>query len=479
MSANFLHGVETIEITTGPRPISGVKTAVIGLIGTAPLFDCASADRTINEPVVVLSDRDAAQYFGQIRSGFSIPQALDAIFDQGNGPICIVVNVLDPTTHKTDVLAEAKTFGAADTLTLAHPQVASVVVKVGEITHTEGDDYTVDAATGVVTRLADGEIAAAAAVTVDYSWLDPSKVLAADIIGAVDGDGDRSGIKALDNTYNLFGYFAKILIAPGFCTDESVATELIAEAGKLRAIAIIDAPQTTTRAAAITGRGPEGTINFNTSSDRAVLCYPHLKRYDSATDTEVLEPFSQRLAGVIAAKDVSHGYWWSPSNTEIKGITGVERKLTAMINDPTCEVNLLNEAGIVTVFNSFGSGLRAWGNRSASYPSSTHPLNFINVRRVADILHESAEYSMLQFMDYPLNQALIDSIRESVNAFIRTLIARGALIDGSCTYDVTKNPVVEIAAGHLTLDIAFMPPVPAERITFESFIDINLLQTLK
>ena len=37
MAANYLHGVETIEIETGPRPVKAVKSAVIALIGTSPL----------------------------------------------------------------------------------------------------------------------------------------------------------------------------------------------------------------------------------------------------------------------------------------------------------------------------------------------------------------------------------------------------------------------------------------------------------
>ena len=49
--------------------------------------------------------------------------------------------------------------------------------------------------------------------------------------------------------------------------------------------------------------------------------------YDSTTDSIKLQPYSQRLAGVIAAKDVEKGYHWSPSNTEIQGIVGVELKL--------------------------------------------------------------------------------------------------------------------------------------------------------
>lgn len=482
MAANFLHGVETIVIEKGPRPITGVKTAVIGLVGTAPMLDVAAADRSLNSPVVIRNPVDAARYFGTNRTGFTIPAALDAIFDQGNGPICIVVNVIDPAADVTAVTAEAVTLDSTtNTATLAHPQVSAVTVKSGDglTTYSGSTDYSVDAANGTITRLTTGVIAAGSALKIDYSYLDVAKVLASDIIGGVDVDGNRSGLQVLVGTYNLFGYVAKMIVAPGYCTQSSVSAEMIAVADKLRAMALIDAPIGTTVNEAITGRGPSGTINFNTSSKRAVLCYPHVKRYDTATDAEVLEPLSQRLAGVIAARDVERGYWWSPSNTEVKGIVGMELAITALINDSTTEANALNEAGITTLFNSFGSGIRVWGNRSAAFPTNTSPENFINVQRTADILHESIEYAMLQFIDRPINQALIDSIRESVNGFIRTLIMRGALIDGKCVYDVAKNPVTEIAAGHLTFDIEFMPPTPAERISFESFINVELLKALK
>lgn len=404
MPANFLHGVETIELLKGTRPIRTVKTAVIGLVGTAPVDTVESEYKTINKPVLITNDKDAAKYFGQPTSGFTIPSALNAIFDQGAG-IVIVINVFDPAVHTT-----------------------------------------------------------------------VSNVQTSDIIGTVNEQGKRTGLQAFKDAYSLFGFYPKTLIAPKYCEDKAVATEMNAIAGNIRAIGLIDAPVGTTVQNAITSRGPSGEINFNFSTDRLILCFPHLKVYEN--DSEKLEPYSQRLAGVIAAKDIEKGYHWSPSNTEIKGIIGVERQLTSMINDPDSEVNLLNEAGILTVFNSFGSGFRTWGNRSSAYPTSTHPTNFINIRRTADILHESVEYSMLQFIDYPIDNGLIDSITESVNAFIRTLIGRGALIDGKCKYNPEKNPPTEIANGHLTFDIEFMPPTPAERITFESFINIELLRNL-
>jgi hypothetical protein len=201
-----------------------------------------------------------------------------------------------------------------------------------------------------------------------------------------------------------------------------------------------------------------------------MLCYPHVKVYDLATNTEVLEPYSARRAGAIAAKDIEKGYWWSSSNTEIKGITGIERPLTSSINDPNSEVNLLNEVGIDTIFNAYGTGFRTWGNRSAAWPTVTHPRNFINVRRVADILHESIEFSLLQFLDMPITQ--------SVKAFIQKLIGDGALIGGDCSYNPAKNTPEQIALGHLTFDLSFMPPPPLERITIVSLIDLNYLKTL-
>ncbi len=407
MPASFLHGVETIEIEKGARTIRTVKTAVVGLVGTAPIQNVDEEFRTINTPTLILNEIDAVKYFGEQTTGYTIPQALQAIFDQGAG-VVIVVNVFNPDEHET-----------------------------------------------------------------------VSDVTMGDINGGVDAiTGKRTGMKAFEDCYSLFGYFPKTIIAPTFCENTAVVSAMKTICDKIRAIGIVDAPVGTTVQEAISGRGSLGEINFNTSSDRIVLCYPHLKVYDSETDTNILQPYSQRLAGIIAAKDIDKGYHWSPSNTEINGIVGVEKQLTSMINDPTSEVNTLNEAGILTIFNSYGSGFRTWGNRSAAYPTSTHPTNFINVRRTADILHESVEYSMLQFIDFPIDNGLIDSITESVNAFIRTLIGRGALIDGKCFYNPDKNPVTEIANGHLTFDIEFMPPTPAERISFESFIDIELLKSL-
>ncbi len=418
MPANYLHGVETIEVVKGPIPVREVKSAVIFLVGTAPVHltkpeGISEADwyeQTINNPILILRREDGIKYFGDATPGYTIPYALDAIFDHGGSTI-IAVNVFDPRVHKN----------------------AS-------------------------------------------NQPDPSAVATSDIIGTFNATtGKRTGLKIAEELYSRFGFTAKLLLAPVYSQSPAVMAEMIAIAENRRAMALIDAPAGMTVQQVINARGAGGQLN--TSSYRAIICYPHLKVWDTATNTERLEPFSQRLAGVIAKTDHEEGYWYSPSNHEILGIIGVERPITAAINDPNTEANILNENGIVTVFNSFGTGYRVWGNRSAAWPTKSDPKNFISVRRTSDIIAESIEYATLQFLDKPITVA-IDGVLSMVNAFIRTLIGRGALVDGKCYFPKDKNPESELANGHLTFTYEIMPPTPAERITFEQVINIEMLKKL-
>jgi len=471
MAANYLHGIETIEIERGPRAVRVVKSAVIALVSTAPVGP-------VNTLTLCQSITDDAQ-FGPDLPGFGIPEALDGIHAFGAGTV-LVVNVLNPAVHKDTVSGESARFGVNDRLQLAEPALQSLTLKSqdGSATYIEGTDYTVDKVRGRVTRIPGGTIPASANVQASYSYADPSKVKAADIIGAVDALGQRSGLKLLSDSYNLFGFFPKILLSPGFSTNNAVSAELIAQAGQLQAIAYIDAPIGTTPAQALSGRGPSGSINFNTSSERVRLCYPHVKVYDAATDSEKLQPLSIRAAGLRARVDDERGYWWSSSNNELIGVIGLERSLTARVDDPYSEVNLLNENGITTVFNSFGTGLRLWGNRTAAWPTVTHMKNFENVRRTKDIVDESIRYSSLQFVDRPINDALIESIVETVNQFLRKLIRDEALIGGECWYDPARNPQTQIELGQLLFNYKLTPPPPFERGTFETEITGEYLANL-
>ena len=372
----------------------------------------------------------------------------------------IVINVFNPYLHYTAIAAQAMSMPASgpQVINLGHMGVWNVVIKngAGSTTYINGTDYTLDAINGIVTQKGGGAITSGEALTVSFSYADPSKVLDSDVVGSVTGTM-YTGIQALRTTYGTMGFFAKILIAPGYSQDAAAASALLSTALTIRAIALIDSPPSISPATAIANRGVAGNV-FDTSSDRAVLCYPQEKFFDlglipagvtlnsagtptqNAANVTAVGPYSPWVAGTIAAKDLQKGYWWSPSNTQVIGPLGPDVTLYASVLDAASDVNNLNAQGILTVFNAFGTGLRVWGNRSAAYPTSTTPNNFISVRRTMDVIEESVELSMLQFIDQPISNALISAILASVNAFIRGLIGRGALVAGSASYNPPGKP---------------------------------------
>lgn len=466
----FLHGIETVEVNTGPRPISAVRAAVIGLIGIAP--------KGPQETCTVVSNDVQAAAFGSELDGFTIPQALNAIFQQGAGTV-VVVNIFDPDTMTATVTAEEQVV-ANQSIQLDFAPIGETITlngAGGTPTYTEGTQYTVDEF-GKVSIIDTATILNGATVEATYEKLDATAITSADIIGAVDGSNNRTGLKEFDNCFSLFGFEPSIFLAPEYVETDAVASALISTAETFRAFALIDAPVGTTQAVAIAGRGPLGVINFFTSSKNAVLLYPHLKRTNPRTELEETVPYSQYFAGVWANTIATRGYQYSPSNKAIKGINGLEQPVSFNPTSKNTDANALNEVGITTVGQNFGTGLITWGNRSALYPSSSAPENFMSVLLTAYVIDKSIEQASLQFVDLPLNNALIDSILSTCNAFLRSLIARGAIIDGQVTFDAAKNTPEQLALGQVTFDVAFMPPTPAERITYDRFIDISLLAAL-
>ena len=284
--------------------------------------------------------------------------------------------------------------------------------------------------------------------------------------------GVKSGLKCFEDCYSTYGFLPKIIIAPGFSSTAAIATLLRATALKFRGCAYLDSTAGMTVATALLSRGVDGLWNF--ADNRAKLLYPAI--VESATLTTPLSAFA---AGLRAKVDNLEGFWFSSSNHTLEGVQGLETAITASINDPETDSNKLNALGIVTVFNTYGSGFREWGNRNSAFPTETDPRTFEAIQRLDDITSESIEIAMLPFLDKPMNQAQIDLISQTVNDYFNVLIGKGALLPGSkCYFDITKNTVVEMAAGHYIWTKEFMGTVPGERLTFYSVIDTNLLTSL-
>jgi hypothetical protein len=241
-----------------------------------------------------------------------------------------------------------------------------------------------------------------------------------------------------------------------------VVAELIGVLEKLRAVAIVDG-QDTTDAAAVLWRE---TIN----SDRI---YPvdvkHLV-FDTELDAYVPQPASPRFAGVQARVDRQFGFWWSLSNKPINGIVGVSR----VVNYGD-HANYLNENHVNTTIN-LGEGFITWGNRVATGIDLN---KFISVRRTMDFINEAMEAAYLEFVDKPFSVANLKFMIESGNAFMQTLRAEGAILNGRVWLDPERNTNEEMAQGRVTLGIDFEPPAPMEDIRMIAHRNIRYYAELR
>lgn len=278
------------------------------------------------------------------------------------------------------------------------------------------------------------------------------------VIGGVDNDtGKRTGLQAFLDARNAIKVTPRILAAPGFSHELAVGTEMNSLAQRLKAVAIVDGPNTTD-AAAISARE-------NYGSDRVYVVDPWVKVWDVIQKKEVVQPASARVAGLISKMDNARGWWWSPSNQVIDGIVGTARGIDFEISDMNCRANHLNEHEVATIVHE--SGYRLWGNRSCSKDPKTA---FLCVRRSADMIAESILYAHLWAVDRGITKTYLEDVRDGVRSYIRHLKKVGALIGGDCWVDPEINTPDQIAQGIVYWDYDFTPVYPAEHLVFRSHI---------
>ncbi|MEM6270637.1 MAG: phage tail sheath C-terminal domain-containing protein [Bacteroidota bacterium] len=466
---SFLHGIKVLEIDQGPRPIQVVKSSVIGLIGTAP-------QGPVNVPTLIAGSRaQAVKIFGAPDGATTIPDALDAIFDQA-GAAVVVLNVLPqvdkPATALTLVNGVAELPDArfiADTLVVTSSDEST--------TYTAGVDYQL--VNHEIHFIAGGALTPTQTIKVVYAYTDPSTFTAAALKGSVDPDtGAYRGVHAFLAAESVVHLTPRILVAPGFTgqvemggtppaprpvpVNKDIVDELLGVAERLRAVVIADGPNGT----------DEQAKTFRTSFDssRLYLVDPHVKVFDPITETEVVAPASARVAGILAKSDAERGFWYSPSNQTILGITGTARPVDFALGDENSSANLLNEKHVATIIHM--NGYRLWGNRSCTADTKWM---FLSVRRTADMINDSLLRAHMWAVDNNITKNYIESVTLGVNDFLRNLKTQGAILGGRCWADPELNTPDQIQQGKVYFDFDFTPPFPAESITFRSQLVNNYI----
>jgi len=375
MVERFLHGVEVVEITTGPRPVRTVRSGVIGIVGTAP----NAAGATAATLQTGRTSADTAILYTAASAGMAGNAITVELADPGSNSAALAVTVSGTAitvTLATDV-AGAITSTAQEVIdAIAAAPEAAALVTASNATGSDGSGVVrgtfrpqalsggaeepfplntpvlVAGNRGAVADLgADGTLAAALdgifdqigavviVVRVEEGADEPGTI--ANVVGGVSAvDGSFEGVHALAGAESVVGFAPRILCAPGFTHQRTggaanpVVAELLGIAERLRAVIIADGPNTTDEDA-ITYREDWG-------SDRLYVVDPWV-RILASDGSVVAEPPSARVAGLLAKIDNDQGFWWSPSNQVINGIVGTARPVDFKLGDANSRANLLNE----------------------------------------------------------------------------------------------------------------------------------------
>lgn len=443
-AVSFHHGTRVFESGETPVLVRTALTAVIGLIGTAE--DADPVRFPLNKPVQILRPADVVD----LGDDGTLPKAIDSIFDQIGCPIILVrikegetaaetwANAIGSQVALTGVHAfrRAASDGLYKPKLLVVPGLtqSSPADGIASINVTEaGTGYNADtvtvtvsgAGTGAEARAVVGDNGAIASILVTkpgFGYTSAPTV-------TINANGSGTGATATANTGS---------------TMNPIVAELMGVAERLKAMAYVDAPDSTDQAAV----QYRGLIN----SGRIAVCDPKVLKFDTELALNVPEPSSPIFAARQARMDLERGFWWAGSNVEVAGIVGTNRPV-----EYGAQSNYLNEHRVNTIVNIDNTGFRLWG----VWTCDSDPLwQFIPVRRTADAINEALEKAYLEFVDRPFSRANLRFMVESGRAFLRTMELEGAILPGHDVWLLDSNTDIDLAQGIVKLGVKFEPPAP-------------------
>ncbi|QOF91278.1 phage tail sheath family protein [Pseudomonas lundensis] len=364
----------------------------------------------------------------------------------------VTVTLVD-TGARTIALPSTSIIGLCDTYTVspaasAKPNDLVLLTSEREAIAAFGEDSAITRAAKAVFLKAKAVIVACGVAKLEDEALQTSA-----IIGGVLASGQRTGLQALLDGKSRFNAQPRLLIAPKHSATQAVATAMDALAGKLRAIAIVDGPNTTDEAVLAYAQ--------EFGSKRIYMVDPGVQQWDTITSKTIDAPASAFTAGLFAWTDTEYGFWASPSNKEFVGITGTTRPIEFLDGDETCRANLLNNANITTIIRD--GGYRLWGNRTLSADSKW---SFVTRVRTLDIVMDAILAGHKWAVDRSITKTYVKDVTDGLEAFMRDLKNQGAVINFEVFADTELNTASQLEEGKVYWNIRFTDVPPAENPIF-------------
>ena len=247
--------------------------------------------------------------------------------------------------------------------------------------------------------------------------------------------------------------------------------------GLFKAICLVDIPSRGDSAVTTYSDVPGYKERNNLTDPQMIVCWPRVRlgeqEYGLAT----------HLAGLMAATDADHdGIPYASSSNKRLEITSSGY---ADRNGNWCELwldlsraNYLNGQGITTVSN-FDGGMKAWGGRTACYPSNTDPKDCQeSMRRFFNWYQAQFILTYFAKVDAPLTRRLVQTFLKSEQIKLDGYTAREIILGGSISFDETENPTTDLMDGILRFHLRITPPPAARDVEAVFEFDPNNLATL-
>lgn len=463
----FFHGVKASQKETSASTPVTAASGIPFVVGTAPIHTVANGK--VNVPILCNTYSEAVEALGY-SDDWEKYTLCEMVYSQfklyAMSPI-VVVNVLDPATHKTAV--EATMYDVKDRqVKLPYEAIiSSITVKSSdEAKYERGKDYDVfyqDNAL-IVEIISGGAAEKEEAVEIAFEKVDASKVTKADIIGGIDVNTKAaSGFELIDQVFPRFLVVPDLLLAPGWSHDSEVAAVMATKAEAINGVfkdvkALVDADCSVVKHYT---EVQAWRTEKNLTNKAEIVLWPKLKLGDKTFH------YSVQAAGLMAKVDSDNDGCpcESPSNKNLQMDAMVLDDGTEVILDIT-QANYLNSVGVVTALNFIG-GFVLWGNYTACYPSNTDVKDYmIPVSRMFSWVANSLILTYWSKTDRKMTRRLMHTIKDSINIWLNGLVAAEKLLGGRVEILDEENPTTDLMAGIIRFHLYITPPSPAQEIDF-------------
>lgn len=436
--ADYLHGAYGTIQAVGTKVAIKSQNAIV-YVGTAPVHTVVGGAANVNRPILVTNIAEARKYFGYSDEWdkYTLCEAMHAHFEnKAVGPL-VLINVLDPATHKAAEAGSANLTPENGRVTIAN--AGEIILDTVAVTgKTKGTDYSVqyDFKKKVLTiaELTSGSLGAEA-LTISYDSIDATAVDADDVIGASDGAGLNTGLFAIKNVYQETGFIPSFLLAPGFSSIPAVHSAMIQNSQKVNShwdvyvmadIPIVDEEEEKiTLATAATWKNANG---YNKSNE--TVYFPMVK----GTDDKIYHLSVLAAANFQELLVAQDGIpYKTASNTECAIISNLymgEDSASRVFDDYLIN-NQLNKNGIASAAY-VGGRWSIWGCHSADY--SQEDADQINVsetnRMMLYYISNDFQHRRTRNVDKPLTANDIKTIVAEEQTRLDALVKIGALTYG-------------------------------------------------